>query len=98
MHSEALLETARPKVRVDAPLAKTLHAIHHQVLWSSESVCVQYVCNSGEVIGQYNITLDNTKPPELQTLDVELNRHKAGPVPQTVGQHLSAIGSMHRVS
>ena len=39
------------------------HAIHHQVLWSSESACVQYVCNSGEVVGQYNVTLDNTKPP-----------------------------------
>ena len=39
------------------------HAIHHQVLLSSESVCVQYVCNSGRVTGQYNVTLDNTKPP-----------------------------------
>ena len=40
-----------------------LHAIHHQVLLSSESVFVQYVCNSDRVMGQYNFTLDNTKPP-----------------------------------
>ena len=63
------------------------HAIHHQVLWSSESVCVHYVCNSGEVMGQYNVTLANTKPPYLQTLDVELNRHNVEPVPQTMGRH-----------
>ena len=45
-------------------VAKLVHnAIHHQVLGSSESVCVQYVCNSGKVMGQYNVTLDYTKPP-----------------------------------
>ena len=39
------------------------HAIHHQVLLRSDSVCVQYVYNSGKVIGQYNVTLAYTKPP-----------------------------------
>ena len=33
------------------------------MLLRSESVCVQYVCNSGRVMGQYNVTLKNTKPP-----------------------------------
>ena len=39
------------------------HAVHHQVLLSSDSVCVQYSCNNGEVMGQYNVTLASTKPP-----------------------------------
>ena len=26
------------------------HAIHHQELGSSESVCVQFVCHSGQII------------------------------------------------
>ena len=38
------------------------HAVHHQVLLSSDSVCVQYSCNDGKVMGQYNATLASTKP------------------------------------
>ena len=34
-----------------------------QVLLSSDSVCVQYSCNSGKVMGRYNVTLASTKPP-----------------------------------
>ena len=39
------------------------HAVHHQVLLSSDSVCVQYSCNNGKVMGQLNVTLASTKPP-----------------------------------
>ena len=45
-------------------VAELVHnAVHHQVLLSSESVCVQYSCNSGKVMGRYNVTLASTKPP-----------------------------------
>ena len=37
--------------------------VHHAVLLSSDLVCVQYSCNSGKVMGRYNVTLASTKPP-----------------------------------
>ena len=74
------------------------HAVHHQVLLSSDSVCVQYSCLNGGVMGQYNVTLASTKPPPLiANTYAEQNRHTVGPVPQTLGRHYSAIGSMPRV-
>ena len=75
------------------------HAVHHQVLLSSDSLCVQYSCNNGEVMGQYNVKLASTKPPPfIANTYVELNRHNVGPVPKTIGQHYSVFGSMPRVS
>ena len=45
-------------------VAELVHqAVHHQVLLRSDSVCVQYSCDSGEVMGRYNVTLASTKPP-----------------------------------